>query len=145
MSFTAQKIVVPIDFSSASEKAILKAKETAPDCSAIHLVHVLYPLDAISPGVVWGDMNDAKREQAVQKSFEKFLKDYDCKDVKTEVRFGHPGEEVVDYADEIGADLIIVPSHGYHGMKRFVLGSVAEKIIRHAKCPVLVLPCHEGK
>lgn len=145
MKLSAQKIVVPIDFSEMSEKAIKKAQDIAPDCSAIHLVHVLYPLHAVSPGVVWGEMNDAKREEAVKKSFEKFLKDYDCQEVTTEVRFGHPGEEIVDYADEIAADLIIVPSHGHHGMKRFVLGSVAEKIIRHAKCPVLVLPCHEGK
>ncbi len=143
MSFTAQKIVVPIDFSTSSEKAIRKAMEIAQDCSAISLIHVLYPLEAMSPGVIWGDFDDKKREQAVKKSFKKFLKDYECQEVQTAVRFGHPGEEVVDYAEEIGADLIIVPSHGHHGMKRFVLGSIAEKIIRHAKCPVLVLPCQE--
>ena len=143
MSFTAEKIVVPIDFSTSSEKAIRRALDIAQDCSAIYLIHVLYPLEAMSPGVIWGDFDDKKREQAVKKSFKKFLKDYECQEVQTTVRFGHPGEEVVDYAEEIGADLIIVPSHGHHGMKRFVLGSVAEKIVRYAKCPVLVLPCQE--
>ena len=139
MSFAPQTIIVPIDFSTNSEKAIRTALDVAPDPAAIHLVHVLYPLDAISPGVVWGDMNDAKREQAVKKTFKKFLKQHNCEGVRTVVRVGHPGEEIVDYADETGADLIIVPSHGHHGMKRFVLGSVAEKVVRHAKCPVLVL------
>ena len=143
MSFTARKIVVPIDFSTSSEKAIRSAKDVAEDCSAIHLIHVLYPLDAVSPGVIWGDMDDKKREQAVKKTFKKFLKDHECQEVQTVVKFGHPGEEIVDFAEEIGADLIIVPSHGHHGMKRFVLGSIAEKIIRYAKCPVLVLPTHQ--
>ena len=145
MSFTAQKIVVPIDFSTSSEKAIRTALEMASDRSSIHLIHVLYPLDAVSPGVIWGDITDAKREQAVKKTFGKFLKQHGCEGVQTVVRVGHPGEEIVDYAEETGADLIIVPSHGHHGMKRFVLGSIAEKIIRHAKCPVLVLPCAGGK
>lgn len=141
MSFTAKKIVVPIDFSSGSEIAIRSALDVAADRSAIHLIHVLYPLDAMSPGVVWGSIDDKKREESVRKTFEKFIKQHDCQGVETVVRFGHPGEEITDYADEIEADLIIVPSHGYHGMKRFVLGSVAEKIIRHARRPVLVLPC----
>ncbi len=145
MTYTAQKIVVPIDFSANSEKAIRAALDIATDRSAIHLVHVLYPLDAVSPGVIWGDMDDAKREQAVKKTFKKFLKQHDCDGVQTVVRVGHPGEEIVDFADKLAAELIIVPSHGHHGMKRFMLGSIAEKIIRHAKCPVLVLPCHEAK
>jgi nucleotide-binding universal stress UspA family protein len=145
MSFTANNIVVPIDFSTASEKAIRTALDMAADRSAIHLIHVLYPLDAVSPGVVWGDVNDAKREEAVRKTFDAFIKQHACEGVNIVVRFGHPGEEIVDHAEESGSDLIIVPSHGHHGMKRFVLGSVAEKIIRHAKCPVLVLPCNSGK
>ncbi len=144
MSFTAQNIVVPIDFSASSPIAIQTALDIASDRSAIHLIHVLYPLDAISPGVVWGSVDDKKREQAVRKTFAGFIKQHACEGVQIVVRFGHPGEEVVDYAEETGADLIIVPSHGYHGMKRFVMGSAAEKIIRHAKCPVLVLPCHES-
>ena len=59
--------------------------------------------------------------------------------VTVEVRFGNPGIEVAEFAEKTGADLIVLPSHGYHGVKRFVLGSVAERIIRHATCSVLVL------
>ena len=55
------------------------------------------------------------------------------------VLFGNPGLEIADYAKNIQADLIVIPSHGYHGVKRFVLGSVAERVIRHAECSVLVL------
>ena len=56
-----------------------------------------------------------------------------------DVRFGSPGSEVPRYADEVNAGLIVVPSHGYGGVKRFLLGSVAERIIREAHCDVLVL------
>ncbi|MEO1982325.1 MAG: universal stress protein, partial [Fuerstiella sp.] len=55
------------------------------------------------------------------------------------VQLGTPGLEIADYARDHGADLIIVPSHGYHGFKRMFLGSVAERVIRHAECSVLVL------
>jgi nucleotide-binding universal stress UspA family protein len=51
----------------------------------------------------------------------------------------NPGTEIAEYADEIGADLIVIPSHGYHGVKRLLLGSVAERVIRAAHCSVLVL------
>ena len=52
---------------------------------------------------------------------------------------GNPGLEIAEFAEEIGAALIVIPSHGYHGVKRWILGSVAERVIRHAKCSVLVL------
>jgi nucleotide-binding universal stress UspA family protein len=49
------------------------------------------------------------------------------------------GPTIADYARDQEAELIIIPSHGYHGIKRLVLGSVAEGVIQHAKCSVLVL------
>ena len=52
---------------------------------------------------------------------------------------GDAGLATADYASQVNADLIVVPSHGYHGVKRFLLGSTAERIIRHAHCSVLVL------
>ena len=55
------------------------------------------------------------------------------------VLFGDPGHEIVDLASEIGAELIIMPSHGRRGVKRVLLGSVAERVARLAECPVLVL------
>ena len=52
---------------------------------------------------------------------------------------GDAGIAVAEYATRVNADLIVVPSHGYHGLKRLLLGSTAERIIRHAHCSVLVL------
>ena len=140
MSFLPkQTIVVPVDFSGESENAIRIALEMVDDPANVHLVHVLFPLDSISPGVVWGDVTDEKREQSVRNTFDSFLKDRNISGVTLSVQFGNPGLEIAEYAEKHGADMIVVPSHGYQGVKRVMLGSVAERIIRHASCSVLVL------
>ena len=54
-----------------------------------------------------------------------------------EIRHGVPYEEIVNYAREIGADLIVMATHGHTGLSHILLGSVAEKVVRHAPCPVL--------
>jgi len=54
-----------------------------------------------------------------------------------ELRHGIPYEEIVAYAEEIDADLIVMSTHGHTGLSHILLGSVAEKIVRHAPCPVL--------
>lgn len=132
-------IVVPVDFSGESDSAVDVGLEMVSDPSRLHLVHVLFPLDSVSPGVVWGGITDQKREEAVREEFDKLVADKNLSGANIVVRFGNPGLEVAEYAAEVGADLIIVPSHGYHGVKRLILGSVAERIIRHANCSVLVL------
>lgn len=134
-----KRVVVPVDFSGESEQAIRTALEMTDTPEAVTLLHVLYPLEGMSPGVVWGDMDDTKREKAVREYCAKFLTEKNFPALHLEVRFGHPGEEIPDYARSAGVELIVVPSHGRHGMKRFVLGSITERIIRHSPCPVLVL------
>jgi len=130
---------VPVDFSGESGRAIEVALELAGDVSKLHLIHVLFPLDNVSPGVVWGGISDEKREEAIREEFDQLIQEKNAAGVHVEVRFGNPGLEIAEYAEEIGADLIVMPSHGYHGMKRLILGSVAERVIRHAQCSVLVL------
>lgn len=56
-----------------------------------------------------------------------------------DVRAGEPRETICDLADEWGADLIVVGSHGRHGLRRLLIGSVAEFVVRHAHCSVLVV------
>jgi nucleotide-binding universal stress UspA family protein len=55
------------------------------------------------------------------------------------IKDGHPAEMIIDTAKEIGADLIVVGSHGRHGAGRFFLGSVSAKVVEHAPCHVLVI------
>ncbi|REJ87282.1 MAG: universal stress protein [Planctomycetota bacterium] len=132
-------IVVPIDFSESAADAIRTANELADDPSHVHLVHVLVPLDAVSPGVAFGQTSDETREKHVRTYAKEFFATAGIEETPFDVRFGHPGDEIIEYADSKQADLIVIPSHGFHGLKRFVLGSVAEQVIRHANCAVLVL------
>jgi nucleotide-binding universal stress UspA family protein len=52
---------------------------------------------------------------------------------------GDAGREITELAEREGADLIVIPSHGYGFLKHMLLGSVAERVVRLAHCPVLVL------
>jgi len=54
-------------------------------------------------------------------------------------RFGRPAEEILQYAEEVGADLIAMSTHGRSGISRWVYGSVADKVLRGAHCPVLLV------
>lgn len=59
--------------------------------------------------------------------------------IKTVVRFGQPAEEILQYTEEVGADLIAMCTHGRSGLSRWVYGSVADKVLRGAECPVLLV------
>lgn len=139
MPLSASTVIVPIDFSPASTGAIKAALEVAKDPSQIHLIHVMLPLETMSPGVLLGDLTDATRTASVKKALTTFANEHGASAAQLAVCIGTPGLEIADYAQLQQADLIIVPSHGYHGVKRLFLGSVAERIIRHAPCQVLVL------
>lgn len=132
-------ILVPVDFSEQSVNAISDAIELAGDDGKVRLLHVLPPLESISPGVMWGDISDQTREQHVREYANTFLAEHGFRNLVFDVRVGPPGHTIADYAEDSGTDLIVISSHGYHGMKRMLLGSVAEVVIRHANCPVLVL------
>ena len=132
-------ILVPIDFSEPSITAIRDALELAGDTGNIRLLHVLPPLESISPGVVWGDVSDDTRVRKVREYALSFLAQNGFENLVFDVRIGPPGFTIAEYASESDTDLIVISSHGYHGLKRMLLGSVAETVIRHADCAVLVL------
>ena len=139
MPWSQKTVVVPIDFSGESEKAIRTALELVQDPENIHCVHVLLPLEGISPGLLLGKVSDEKREQAAREHLAEYLAEKHFIGLTTDVLFGSPGTKVAEYADRVAADLIIISTHGFHGVKRLVLGSVAERVIRHAHCSALVL------
>lgn len=134
-----KNVVVPVDFSDGTDTAVETALSLVDSSAQVNLIHVLFSLDAVSPGVVFGDITDETRQEHVRQKMEEIKTRLSAPDLNIEVRLGNPGLEIADYATDIGADLIVIPSHGYHGMKRIVLGSVAERVIRHADCDVLVL------
>lgn len=140
MSWIPRKtVVVPIDFSEPSAEAIATAKEFTARPADVCVLHVLLPLEYMSPGLVFDTIDDETRRTAAEKHCAEFLAKHGISGVTSTIRFGDPAIEVSEYAKSVQADLIVIPSHGYHGVKRFLLGSVAERVLRHSECPVLVL------
>ena len=140
-----QCVVVPIDFSESAAPAIHEGLNLAQSADCVHVVHVLTDLDSMSPGVVFGNIDDDTRKEAATKFTREFLAKHNIEGVTVTVLIGDPGTRVVDFAKKKKADLIMVPSHGYHGVKHLLLGSVAERIIRHADCAVYVLRRHDAE
>ena len=132
-------VVVPVDFSNETEIAIRAGLERVEDTSGLHLVHVVFPLDVRTHGLLPDEASDRSREQVAQANLQELATRLGAGAAKVTVLAGDAGLETADYAKRVNADLIIIPSHGYHGVKRLLLGSTAERIIRHAHCSVLVL------
>lgn len=138
-----KRVVVPIDFSMsspASIKVALELVENRPDVDVINVVPIL---DHIYGGFLSslpdGVQNDKSRRDERQQYLERYLAERDFDVVRAHAISGDPGTVIADYAMQNNADLIVIPSHGYSGVNRLVLGSVAERVLRHASCPVLVM------
>jgi nucleotide-binding universal stress UspA family protein len=132
-------VVVPVDFSDESLSAVEAALELVKNASRLHVIHVLPVLDPTEPGAVWSQLdNDRRREGAIQAIRER-LPRARFADIDVAVSFGDPGQEIANFAESLAADLVVMPSHGRTGIKRLLIGSVAERVVRLAHCPVLVL------
>lgn len=136
--FHEKQILVPFDFSDESRQAIDTALEMTT-ADFIHVVHVAPDLAVASPEVVWDTHTDEQRLQSISISFDREFKDAKYRDLKFHVSFGDPGHGIAKFSEDIGADVIVMPSHGRTGLKHLVIGSVAERVVRLAHCPVLVL------
>ncbi|MEO1399787.1 MAG: universal stress protein [Cyanobacteria bacterium J06635_1] len=137
--FSKDRILVPIDFSDEAFKALEETIAFAEKATAVYALHVLKTLEPTEPGVIWQAIDDDKRKENVQKTFlEKFPSDQ-YKGLHFAVEVGDPSSEIIDYAQQEKIGLIVMPSKGRTGLSRFFMGSVAERVMRFAHCPVLVL------
>lgn len=130
---------MPIDFSEKSLQALEETVAFADTATSVHAVHVLKPLDAVEPGVVWESVDDNKRKATVQTLFEETCSGSGYEGLHFSVEKGDPTAEIIDYAEKHQITLIVMPSRGRTGISRFFMGSIAERVIRFAPCPVLVL------
>ncbi|WP_416672192.1 universal stress protein [Egbenema bharatensis] len=135
--FSTERVLVPFDFSDEASKALTNAVEFVGDASRLYVLHVLHRLESTEPSIVWQTIDDNTRRQNVEKAFsEKFDP---ALGIHFNVAIGDPGSEILDFAEKNDITLIVIPSHGRTGLGRFFLGSVAERVMRYAHCPVLVL------
>lgn len=138
---TNSAVVIPIDFSGMSIAAVEAGLKLAASPDLIHVVHVVPVLDQIAPETDedWQIPTDGERRDQVHENFHSFLKEQGLPELRQVVLEGEPGPQIAEYATAQRAGLIVIPSHGYQGLKRILLGSVAEQVIRLATCPVFVV------
>ena len=141
LSRNDKTVIVPIDFSQDSVKAIAMGRKHVARPEQLHVVHVVFPFDFIeSRGVMDEEMLISEELRAeVDAQMTDSIRQADAVGASSIILVGDPGLAIADYAADIRADLIVVPTHGYHGVKRLFLGSTTERIIRHANCSVLVI------
>jgi universal stress protein A len=140
-----ERILVAVDFSEESRSALACAAEMAAKFDAsLTLVHVVEPHfgppEADVPPLS-GETSDAEEFAEAKLELNALGEQMllgPCRVVETTVRAGLAFFEITEAAKALGADLIVVGTHGYTGLKRALLGSTAEKVVRHAPCPVLV-------
>ena len=135
---TPQHILVPVDFSAPSDQALAYAITMAQKFQArMTLLHVIY-----MPPLAGADlaMQMSAIEEAAQQATDACLQQVRDAGLLGEkiICQGVPWQEIVEKAEDIGADLIIIGTHGRTGLQHVLLGSVAEKVVRMAPCAVLV-------
>jgi universal stress protein A len=145
MALTLRRILVPIDFSGKSRQALEMAVPLAEQYGGrILLLHVVPPpmistWQAIPGGEHYLTMNmatvidRARKELAVLATRHVPL----ALRGQTLVRQGNAYGEITEAARRLNVDLIVISTHGHTGMKRMLIGSVAERVVRHAPCAVL--------
>ena len=141
-NFMANKtVVLPCDFSKASFAAIDEAFGMIDETTKVFVVHVLTPNSGIyEAGIIVDldpDAQETRRVTALKSMKERIVDPHNR--TSFDARIGDPGSEIVQFANEIDADFIIMPSHGRTGITRLLLGSVAERVLRLSECPVIVL------
>lgn len=133
-------VVVPIDLSEDGVVALRAGLDRVQEAGGLHALHVLPPLtDYWASGLLEHPPGGETREHAARRRIAELIEEAGARGAKPVVLDGDPGLQTVAYAERVGAGLIIVLSHGYCGVKRLLIGSTAEAIVRHAHCPVLVL------
>lgn len=137
--FSKDRILVPTDFSEKSLQALKETIAFAESLSNVYAVHVLKPLEATEPGIVWESVNDEKRAETIQKLFDEKFPSSEYEGLNFAIEAGDPAATIIDYAEQQKMDLIVMPSRGRSGISRFFMGSIAERVVRFAHCPVLVL------
>lgn len=136
-----ERILVPLDGSGCAENILPRVEELAEEKKAgICLLRVVSA--HTFPGV-----DPTEAEVKVVREAEEYLQTLKERlgakgfDVDTHVRYGNDVEEIVDHAAMKDIDMIAMSTHGRHGVKRLLFGSVAEKVLRHTPKPVFLVRC----
>lgn len=139
-----KRILVPIDFSTCSKKALQYARPFAEQFHAeIVLLHVSSLNYMVAEGFGGVDLPTLREDliRDAENQLAEILKSIESDQMTASlvVREGRAATEIVDLAKEENIDLIVMSTHGYSNIKHVLLGSVTENVVRHAPCPALVV------
>jgi universal stress protein A len=143
-SLRIKRILTPIDFSPASQNALKYALRFADEFGGeVTLLYVLEPAASTSfvaiPGATAFSEAECSTAEKKLRSLIAAAYNGNGKRPHWKVRVGIPSHEIVEAAKEADVDLIVIATHGYTGWKHFCIGSTAERVVRAAPCPVLVV------
>lgn len=142
-----KKILVPVDFSKDSLRAVEYARNfAAPFEAQLLLLHVVEPIYYASPADMYAASPNLallieEQRKAAQRQLEQLAEKLSRggTKVQTLLKSGSPAQVIADTAKRTKADLIIMATHGRTGLAHVLLGSVAERVVRLAPCPVLTV------
>jgi nucleotide-binding universal stress UspA family protein len=144
-----KKILWPTDFSEPADRALHVAARLCSIFSAeLMVIHVVSPimLAPPGPGVGTGEFRYPRLMEDMlamaENSLQEWRENRVPKEIKSQYRaiLGNPGDQIVHTAQNESTDVIVIATHGLTGWRRFIFGSVAEKVVRLATCPVLTIP-----
>lgn len=133
---------MPVDFSPASNNAVKYAEHLGGASGAdLIFLHVLVPDAPIECADLSPKCADELKDSAEEnlRALVRTVRNQGNETATSVMRSGLPTHEIIEEAKASGADLIVVASHGYTGWKHFCIGSTAERVVRAAPCPVLVV------
>lgn len=140
-SLEIKRVLFPTDFSSFADKALPFAVSLCRQFSAsltlLHATEIPVMLPEFMPDSVVAV--GPEMEIAARQALDRMVKEIEGVSVEAVSRTGIPHREICHYADEHHVDLVIIPTHGRSGLGHVLFGSVAEKVVRLAKCPVMTI------
>ena len=145
---TIKRILCPVDFSTVSDEAVVYAESLATlHGASVHLLHVVSPTilsfgSTINTSAL---VDSAKKEAITQFSELKTRLKHPSVIAGTEVRVGDVFDEIKSVIKTIGADLLVMGTHGRHGLDRWFMGSTTEKLLRHSPIPMITISAGQRK
>jgi nucleotide-binding universal stress UspA family protein len=135
----AHKILYPTDFSTMGQTALEMATALARDRGAkLLIVHVEEPPVAYGGGELYYGIDEPNRQE-LQRMLSEVVPTDPSVGYEHRLLIGSPASAIVHLAEKEGVDMIVMPTHGRTGLLRLLMGSVAEEVVRKAKCPVLTV------
>ena len=135
----ASKILCPTDFSTMGQTALEMATSLARDRGAtLVIMHVEEPPMAYGGGELYYGIEEPNREE-LKRMLSEVVPADPAVPYEHRLMIGSPATAIVEMAQRENVNLIVMPTHGRTGLMRLLMGSVAEEVVRKAKCPVLTV------